>query len=198
MTALILASASETRRRILAAADVSFEAYAPNVDEASVKTAFLAEGATPDTIAAALAEQKALRVAGRHPDAVVLGCDQVLVCDGRVFDKAGNMAAAREVLCALRDKRHELITAVVLVRGAEILWHHSESASLWMRHFSDAFLDRYLVDEGVDILSAVGCYRIEGRGAQLFARVEGDQFAIRGLPLIPLLHALRKRGLAAT
>jgi len=191
---LILASGSESRRRILAAAGIPFEVHAPHVDEASVKASLVAEGAAPEAIAATLAELKAVRIASRHEGALVLGGDQVLVCEGALFDKAESQEAAREVLGALRGKEHHLVTAAVLARGETIVWRHVETAHLWMRDFSDAFLDGYLVDEGEDILSAVGCYRIEGRGAQLFERVEGDQFAIRGLPLIPLMDALRAHG----
>jgi septum formation protein len=194
MTALILTSASESRRRTLAAAGVSFEAQAPHLDEPGVKKSHAAEGTRPDTMAMALAELKALRISGRHPDALVLGRDQLLVCDGWTFDKAENLEAAVGVLRALRGKRHDLVSAAVLTRNEAVAWRHIETTSLWMRDFSDVFLDGYLVDEDMDILSAVGCYRIEARGAQLFARVMGDQFAIRGVPLIPLLHGLREHG----
>lgn len=192
MTRLILASGSESRRQILQAAGIPFEIEAPNVDEAAIKAALLAERAAPEAVAAALAEQKALRVSGRRPGVFVLGGDQVLVCEGRLFDKAESLETAHDVLRRLRGREHRLVTALALARDEAVIWRHLETSHLWMRDFSDVFLDRYLVDEGEDILSTVGCYRIEGRGAQLFERIEGDLFAIRGLPLIPLLHALRR------
>jgi septum formation protein len=190
MTRLILASGSESRRQILSAAGVPFEVERPLVDEAAIK-ARLADG-DPKDIAAALAGAKAAEVSARHPDALVLGADQMLVCDGRAFDKAETLDAAQDVLHALNGRKHELVTSVVLMRGGSVLWSNIETSHLWMRRISDAFLDAYLVDEGKDILSSVGCYHVEGLGAQLFEHIEGDQFSIRGLPLIPLLAALRR------
>jgi septum formation protein len=141
-----------------------------------------------------LAESKALAVSARHPSALVLGCDQVLVCEGKLFNKAMDATEAGATLRALRGWTHELISAAVIAKDQELTWRCTDVARLTMRDFSDAFLESYLQAELPDILGSVGCYRIEGRGAQLFARVEGDQFTIRGLPLIPLLAALRAHG----
>jgi septum formation protein len=167
------------------------------VDETVEKRRLATERADARRVAVALARLKAAAVACRYPDHLVLGCDQVLACEGRLFDKAASLDEARQILKALRGRKHELITASVLMRGEEILWEHVAVPCLWMRAFSDAFLERYLVDEAEHILSAVGCYRVEGRGVQLFAEIEGDQFAIRGAPLVPLLEALRAHGVIA-
>jgi septum formation protein len=194
MMRLVLASASVSRRRILAEAGVLFAVCPAPVDEAAIKGARGAEGVPPGTLAAELALTKAQSVAREYPGAAILGADQVLVCEGRMFDKAASLEEARAILMALRGKEHQLVTALALVRDAEILWRYTETVRLWMREFSDDFLDAYLVEEARDILSSVGCYHVEGRGVQLFDRIEGDHFAARGLPLIPLLNVLRQLG----
>jgi septum formation protein len=190
---LVLASASKTRREILLAARISFISISPNVDEERIKEALLAKGADAAAIATALAETKAAEVSARTTGSLVLGADQVLVCEGKLFNKAENLSQARETLKYFRGRTHELISAMALVRNGETLWRHVESAELCVRDFSEAFLEEYIILEGNDILGSVGCYRIEGRGAQLFDKVTGDQFTIRGLPLFPLLAALRAR-----
>jgi len=195
---LILASASLARKNILNAARVPFETIAPDVDERRIKDDLLAQGAKPDTIAATLAEQKALEVSGRVENSLVLGADQVLVCEGKLFSKAENLTDARETLKRFRGRKHELISAMALVRNGSCEWRYVEIAELWVRDLSDAFLDSYLEQEGEDLLGSVGCYRIEGRGAQLFEKVVGDHFTIRGLPLFPLLGVLREKGVLPT
>jgi septum formation protein len=194
---LILASSSSSRRKMLASAGVEFTTAMPDVDEDAVKAAYLrgATGSSPGAaVAEALAERKALAISARHPGALIIGADQVLVCEGNVFNKAADESEARATLSALRGRKHELIAAAVIANGDAIIWRCSESAQLEMRDFSDVFLEEYLSSEIPDVLGSVGCYRIEGRGAQLFTRVSGDQFSIRGLPLIPLLEALRRYG----
>jgi septum formation protein len=190
--AFILASSSSSRRAMLAAAGVEFTTVAPAIDEDAVRAQM--PGARADAVAEQLAERKALAVSAHHPGALVLGCDQVLVCNGKLFNKAMDEVEAGATLRALRGGRHELISAAVIAKGDNVTWRCTEVARLEMRAFSDAFLREYLQEELPDILGSVGCYRIEGRGAQLFTRVEGDQFTIRGLPLIPLLDELRARG----
>jgi len=195
--ALILASSSSSRRTMLAAAGVEFTTAMPDVDEDAVKAAYSlgSETAFPgEAVAIALAERKALAISERHPDALVIGADQVLVCEGRVFNKALDATEARAALMALRGREHELIAAAVIAKGDSIIWCSADTAYLTMRDFSDEFLDEYLSREIPDVLGSVGCYRIEGRGAQLFSRVSGDQFSIRGLPLVALLEALRQYG----
>ena len=192
---LVLASASAARRAVLAAAGLSFTAEAAAVDEAAIKESARAEGIPAGEAATVLAEAKARRVARRAPEgALVIGADQILVCDGVWFDKPADMAAARAQLLALRGKTHELATALVCWRGGERVWGHAETPRLAMRDFSDAFLDAYLEAEGEAVLSSVGAYRLEGLGAHLFAAVRGEHAAVLGLPLLPLLGFLRGHG----
>jgi septum formation protein len=197
MTRLILASSSPTRREMLSAAKITFEVVPPDVDEDAVKDAALAKGERIDDIALRLAEAKAKNVAARHPDALVLGADQVLVCGGKLFSKAKTMEDARETLRAFRGRTHRLISAAALVSGHQILWGGSDAARLTVREFSEGFLDAYLKAEGDSILGSVGCYRIEAAGVHLFEQIEGDQFTIRGLPFMALLESLREQGILA-
>jgi septum formation protein len=180
---------------MLAAAGVEFTTVAPEINEDEVKAGMSPKAAAVGrAVAEHLAERKALAVSAHHPGALVLGCDQVLVCEGKLFSKAMDAAEAGAALRALRGRTHELISAAVLAKDQAVIWRCTDVARLGMREFSDAFLRDYLQEELPEILGSVGCYRIEGRGAQLFAHIEGDQFTIRGLPLIPLLAELRARG----
>jgi septum formation protein len=148
----------------------------------------------PDGIARKLAAAKAEAVSRRRPDALVIGADQVLAFEGEILNKPGEISAARTQLQQLRGKTHHQHSGVALAQGGKILWSHCEQATLTMRRFSDAFLDRYLAEAGTSLCGIVGAYEIEGRGIQLFERVEGDHFTIIGLPLLPLLAELRSRG----
>jgi len=195
---LWLASASPTRRRLLQQAGVAFSAEAPPIDEEEAKRALEAEGADADALAEGLAELKALAVSRRHPGGFVIGADQVLDCDGRRYDKPADEAAARAQLKALRGHTHHLISAVTVLRDGERLWHHIDRARLTMRPFSPAFLEDYLRRSLPGVLGSVGAYQLEGLGAQLFSRIEGDYFTILGLPLLPLLDFLRPHGLVST
>jgi septum formation protein len=192
---LILASASPTRRRLLEQAGLEFSAETAPIDEEEAKLALESEGASAAALAETLAELKATAVSRRHPGGFVIGADQVLDCEGRRYDKPRDEAAARAQLMALRGRSHQLISALVVVRNGERLWHHVDRARLTMRPFSPAFLDDYLARSLPGILSSVGAYQLEGRGAQLFSRIEGDYFTILGLPLLPLLDFLRPHGL---
>ncbi len=191
---LILASGSTTRARLLADAGVPVLIDPAAVDEEEIRAAFHAEGRDASACATALAESKAMRVSVRHTGALVLGADQILDCSGRWFEKPTHIEAARAQLKALRGERHTLVSAAAVVRNGSVLWHTTDRAQLTMRGFSDDFLDAYIAAAGVDLLGSVGAYRLEGLGAQLFERVEGDFFTILGLPLLPLLDFLRGHG----
>jgi septum formation protein len=188
---IVLASASAVRRRLLEEAGVTVAVEAAAVDEDAVKQAVRAETDNPARVAEALAELKATRVSARHPGAIVLGCDQMLDCDGRWFDKPADAGEAREHLAFLRGRTHRLTSAVAAVRDGRLLWHHTEAARLTMRTFSDAFLDDYVATAP---LCSVGAYQLEGLGAQLFMLVEGDFFTVLGLPLLAVLDFLRENG----
>jgi septum formation protein len=192
VSSLVLASKSAVRTRLLAAAGVKFEAVDSGLDEADAKAGLA--GLTPDAVALALAEAKALRVSKTRPDALVIGADQTLDFEGRLFDKAASLAEARARLVMLRGRSHRLHAGVAVARGDRIVWRKCASSSLTMRDFSDASLDAYLARNPGPALSSVGCYELEGEGAQLFDRIIGDYFAILGLPLLGLLGCLRKEG----
>jgi len=194
MIELILASTSTSRRAMFEAAGVTISIVAPNVDEEAMRAVLMAGGADSAAIADGLAEAKALAVSQNHRHALVLGADQVLVCNGHMFNKALDEGEARATLLALSGQEHELISAVVIAKGGKPLWRRVETARLRMRKFSSEFLERYLTAEIPEILGSVGCYRIEGMGAQLFSDISGDHFCIRGLPLIGVLEALRDYG----
>ncbi len=169
----------------------------PLVDEEEVKLAGRAEGVAAEAVAETLAELKAQRITRRHPGALVVGADQMLECDGVWFDKPADRDAAHAQLKSLRGKTHRLISCAVVVRDGERLWHQIDRARLTMRSFSDAFLESYLDAAGDGALRSVGAYQLEGLGAQLFHRVDGDFFTILGLPLLPLLGFLRVHGVIA-
>jgi septum formation protein len=180
---------------MLQAAGLSFDVVPSVVNEESAKATYRAGGMKPVAQAEALAELKALSVSGER-EALVIGADQMLAVDGRVMDKPQDIAEARQHLLMLRGKTHELLTAAVVSRGKEIVWRHVDVPRLTMRDFSDAFLDDYMLRAGENTLRSVGAYQLEGLGAQLFARVEGDYFSVLGLPLLPLLAFLREQGIA--
>jgi len=194
MQKLVLASGSPFRRDMLKNAGLSFEVVRPEVDERAVEAAVADSGVTPADLALILAEAKAVEVSERHPDALVIGCDQTMALEDRIFHKPADMEGARRHLLALSGKTHVLNSAVVLARGGEVTWRHVDKALLTMRLLDPAFIGRHLASVGEKALSSVGAYQIEGEGIQLFERVEGDHFTIVGLPLLPLLAELRKTG----
>ena len=192
---LILASASASRAAVLRQAGLVLEQIPAGVDEEEVKHSLRAEGADAGHVAATLADLKAQQVSRRYPDAFVIGADQMLECNGVWFDKPPDLDHARAHLVSLRGRTHELITAAVVVRGGARIWQHVDRAQLTMRPFSDDFIDGYLRAAGAEVCGTVGAYRLEGHGAQLFSRVQGDFFTILGLPLLPLLDFLRGHGI---
>ena len=194
MSTLVLASSSAVRARLLAAAGIEAVSDPAAIDETRLKDESRALGRDAGDCALLLAEAKARAVALRHHGALVLGADQMLECDGRWFDKPADPDEARAQLEALSGRQHQLITAAVVVRDDAVLWRVLERSLLTMRRLSAAFLDRYLAAMGKRVLATVGGYELEGLGAQLMARVEGDYFAILGLPLLPLLAFLRDEG----
>jgi septum formation protein len=197
MSRVTLASASSIRADMLRRAGVDLDVAISGVDETAIKSALLADGAPPREIADVLADAKAVKVSRRRPG-LVIGADSTLELDGRLYDKPQDMAEARRHLTAFRGKPHRLHSAAVIAEDGAPVWRHIATATLHVRDFTDDFLDRYMDAEGETLLSSVGCYRLEGPGVQLFDRIEGDYFAILGLPLLPVLDYLRMRGATAS
>jgi septum formation protein len=191
---LVLASASASRRAVLQAAGVAFAIRPAQIDEAEAKRTARMDGASAEEAALLLAGMKASQIALSEPDALLIGADQILVCDDEWFDKPINVTAAADQLRTLRGRTHALATAVLCHRGGQRLWHHVARPRLTMRPFSDAFLAAYLAAGGSDLTTTVGAYRLEGRGIHLFERIEGEQSAILGLPMLELLGFLRRHG----
>jgi septum formation protein len=194
---LVLASMSTTRRAMLENAGVSFDAVAPRVDEEAAKESFRARGLGARDLADALAELKAMRVSTSRPGDLVLGCDQTLeLDDGTMLDKPGYDIARQ--LRVLSGRTHRLFSAIVAVENGQPIWRHVDKATLTMRILSDSFIENYVAREGDAVAGCVGSYRVEGPGAQLFTKIDGNHFTILGLPLLPLLHWLRVRGMLAS
>lgn len=194
---IILASGSAIRRQILDGAGLNYDVIVKPVDEAAIKASMLAEGAKPREIADALAEAKAIKVSRANPG-FVIGADQIMVMDGKIFDKPKDIEEARARLLSMRGKSHRLIGAVVICENGAPVWRHASKTTLHVREFSEPFLDAYFAAEGESVLSSVGGYKFEGRGSQLFSQVEGDFFSILGLSLLPVLDYLRTRGAILT
>ncbi|MDT8326287.1 MAG: Maf family nucleotide pyrophosphatase [Roseovarius sp.] len=191
---LILASTSDIRRTLLQNAGMDFDAIPARIDEGPVKAALLAEEATPRDIADALAEMKAMKISQKHPKALVIGCDQVLNLQGRLLSKPQTPEDARDQLCEMRGKRHDLLSAAVICEDGKPIWRHIGIARMTMHSFSDAYLDGYIARNWQSIRHSVGAYKLEEEGARLFSRVEGDYFTVLGLPLLDLLSYLTLRG----
>jgi len=190
----ILASQSQTRCQLLEKAGVKFKAEAAYVDEDALKEALLLEKQSPRNIADALAEAKAVKISLKYPDAFVIGSDQILEYDDQLFNKPAHLDDLRKKLETLSGQTHKLYSAVVIAQQGRVLWRYVDMVKLSMRVISASFLDRYMEKQGATLLSSVGGYHIEGWGAQLFDRIEGDYFTILGLPLLPLLSQLRHYG----
>jgi septum formation protein len=192
---LLLASTSETRRQLLAGAGLSVETEAPGIDERAVEAEALGSG--PRHIARRLAAERALAVSRRHPDRIVIGADQTLACAGRLFHKPADRAAAHEHLTALSGRTHELCSAFAVATGGAIVHEGSAEARLTLRALTSDEIARYLDLAGDAAWQSVGAYQVERFGIHLLDRIEGDHSTILGLPLIPLLDALREMKLLA-
>ena len=190
--AVTLASGSASRRALLTSAGVSAEAVAPNVDEESYRTAMRADGVSVPDQAMQLAEMKAVRVS-QSRTGLVIGGDQMLALGGEALDKPRDLAEAKNHLLRLSGKSHTLETAIVVCEEGRPVWRHLARPQLTMRALSPEFIDDYVARCGGALLTTVGAYQLEGYGAQLFSRIEGDYFSILGLPLLPLLDYLRVR-----
>ena len=190
---VVLASRSAARRALLQGAGVAFEAVSAALDEEAAKAGLAEQGLGPRAMAEALAAAKAVETS-RTVDGLVIGADQTLELDGELVSKAASIAEARTRLMQMRGRRHHLHSAVAAAEGGALVWAEVETATLTVRAFSQAFLDRYLARNADAALASVGGYQLEGEGVQLFERIDGDYFTILGLPLPPLLKFLRERG----
>lgn len=195
MTKIILASKSIHRQQLLKNAGVQFNAISADIDEREVEEPLIKAGLGGDDIAEVLAIAKATEISKSNTDSYVIGCDQTLSLEGELLHKVENIEAAQKRLLHLSGKKHNLNSAVVLVKNSEVIWSHIEVSTITMRTLDPGFIGRHLSDAGETILSSVGAYQIEGLGVQLFEKVEGDYFSIIGLPVLPLLAELRKLGL---
>lgn len=194
---LILASASEIRATLLRNAGLTVRALPARIDEAAIRDALIAESATPRDIADALAEMKARKLAEKHPDALVLGCDQVLEHRHATWSKPHSQAEALSQLRSFRGQTHKLLSAAVLYDRGEPVWRHVAEVRLTMRDASDAYLSDYVARNWDSIRHAVGSYKLEEEGVRLFTAIQGDYFTVLGLPLLPLLNYLSQRGFIA-
>lgn len=189
---IVLASQSASRRAMLEAACVAFEARPAMLDERRIEAQL--EGARPEDVALALACEKALAVSRDLPGRLVLGSDSLVVVAGRRFDKPGSREDAASHLKFYSGKKMQLISAAALARDAALVWSETAEALLQVRELSDAFIESYLDAEWPAVAGCVGVFRIEAMGSQLFETIEGDQFTVLGMPLLPVLKALREQG----
>lgn len=192
---IVLASGSAVRRTLLQNAGLTIEIVPARIDEEAIRAALQAEEASPRDIADALAEFKARQISNKHPDAVVIGCDQILELDGEIFAKAETVEQAKAHLLAMRGETHKLLSAAVIYEGGRPTWRHVGQARLTMRAFSDSYLEGYLSRNWDKVQSCVGCYMLEDEGVRLFSRIDGDYFTVLGLPLLELLGHLSKNGM---
>lgn len=195
---IILASESKTRLSLLQRAGLSVNAQAASIDEASLKASLIADQASPRDIADCLADAKARSVAFSYPDQFVIGADQILVCDETILSKANTPSEAAKTLENLSGKAHQLLSAAVIYHGNQAVWRHVSLAKMTVRPLSDTFIEHYLNQMGDDAFWSVGAYQLEGLGAQLFEKVDGDYYTVLGLPLLPMLDFFRRSGCLKT
>jgi|SRR5579871_911465 len=193
---IVLASSSQSRAALLAAAGVAVEVIPSDLDEDAVKAQF--KTAPPEELALTLAEKKAVAISTLRPKDLVIGGDQILWFENSLISKCADLEEARSLLLRLRGKVHELIGGLAIAMKGQIVWRHASRVRMTFRSFSTEFLDQYLAEEGPQVLASVGAYRLEGRGAQLVERFEGSYFSVLGLDLLPLLAALRARSALPT
>lgn len=191
---IVLASGSSTRAALFRAAGLAFRMATPRIDEQAIKASLSAEGASPRAIADAIAEAKARKVGPRHAGAITFGSDQVLDLDGEMLSKPADPAAARAQIARLCGRRHRLHCAVVAYEETRPVWRHLATARLTMRRLSEGCIADYVGRNWPAIGGSVGSYRLEDEGMRLFTAIEGDFFAIQGLPMLPLLSWLIDRG----
>lgn len=191
---LILASGSKIRAHLLTKANVGYEVVNARVDEENIRRSLQIEGASPRDVADALAEAKARKVSAKRPEALVLGCDQVLDFQGTIFSKPASLDDARNQLLLLRGNHHQLLSAAVIYQNGEPLWRYVGVVRLAMRQFSNAYLEDYLSRNFDSIRHSVGGYMLEEEGVRLFERVDGDYFTVLGMPLMEILSYLTVRG----
>jgi septum formation protein len=195
---LLLASSSAIRLQLLQQAGIETAAMPARIDEETIRQSLESEQAKPQDIADALAEMKARKLAEKHPDVLVLGCDQVLAFNDNIYAKPETIAEARSQLQTFRGETHKLISAIVLYDAGKPIWRHISTAKLTMRNASDTYIDGYLARNWPSIQHSVGGYKLEEEGIRLFTTIEGDYFTILGLPLLPLISYLGTRGFIET
>ncbi|MBI37546.1 MAG: septum formation protein Maf [Alphaproteobacteria bacterium] len=193
-SSVILASKSKIRTRLLNSAGVKHTVFSSEIDESEIKFRLKKEKVVPGRIASILAEKKAEKISLLHPNSLVVGVDQILDCEGVIFDKPKNLDEARNHLMVLRGRNHKLLVSVCLAQYGIKIWSYESEATLEMRHLSDDYIDWYIRNMGEEACQTVGAYKIEGLGAQLFSKIEGDYFSILGIPLLSLLTELRQHG----
>ena len=191
---LTLASTSQTRKQLLSAAGVPFETLSVRIDEEGLRAALEAEGASPRDMADALAEAKARRASAKGAKGLVLGADQILACDGRVFGKAKDRDQAFDTLSALAGKTHVLHSGAVIYEDNAPVWRFVGTVKMTMHALTSDQIDQYLASAWPDVSGSVGAYHAEGLGMQLFSRIDGDWFSVLGLPMLQILSYLRLRG----
>ena len=194
MTPLILASSSQSRIKMLKDAGLTFDVKPADIDERAIELDLKIDNSSPEQIAGKLASVKALSVSQNFNDSLVIGADQTLSVDGMQINKVDDLESAREKIARLSGKTHCLHSAVSCHHNGSELWKFISTAYMSMRSLDSAEIDNYISQAGVEILSSVGCYQLEGIGIQLFEKIEGDFFTILGLPLLPLLKFLREQG----